>query len=469
MALVGLILLVGSTFTAVAAPILAPAPPRATVSGALAQPEWVMAFPDGYYLSKNIVVVKDPGFGSPASVQSWNLQASPSTLSSLQLSYNPTVSVDTVTPGSLQMVYTGASPGSVLLSRTFQFPYHGPPKKFIATISFLLSGADAKTPVGVRVFINRIGSGAFNLFDGNQTYPGIWQPPTAFDSTTDSVRSSTLGVTNTVLSPAAAIFSSLQSYSFGVEVTFYGSQQKINIDNFQLSLFGTAYGLLGTDDAGHDVLSQTIFGSQVSLYVGFLATIIGVGLGLVIGLLAGFLGRLVDEVLMRFTDMMLTIPLLPLLIVLVAVLGQKLINVIIILGFLGWMGFARIIRSQVLSIRERPFIEAAKAAGAGPFRIISRHVFPNIIGLTYVSLALAVPAAILSEAALAFLGLSDPSVVSWGNMFEEAELSGVVAVQPPAWWWLLPPGIGIALVSLSFVLIGYSLDEIFNPKLRRRR
>jgi peptide/nickel transport system permease protein len=186
-------------------------------------------------------------------------------------------------------------------------------------------------------------------------------------------------------------------------------------------------------------------------------------------LLAGFLGKFVDEVLMRFTDMMLVIPGLPLLIVLVAVLGPNIWNVIVIIGFLGWMGFARIVRSQVLTIRERPFVEAARASGAGPGRIIVKHVFPNIVSLTYVNLALSVPAAILTEAALAFLGLSDPSIVSWGHMFENINISGDLAHFPPAWWWVLPPGFGIALVSLSFILIGYALDEIFNPRLRKRR
>jgi peptide/nickel transport system permease protein len=129
------------------------------------------------------------------------------------------------------------------------------------------------------------------------------------------------------------------------------------------------------------------------------------------------------------------------------------------------MGFARIIRSQVLSLRERPFIEASKAAGAGPMRIMLRHIFPNIVSLTYVNLALTVPSAILSESALAFLGLGDTSVVSWGNMFDNAKVSNELS---QAWWWVIPPGLALAIVSLSFVFIGYALDEIFNPKLRQR-
>jgi peptide/nickel transport system permease protein len=177
--------------------------------------------------------------------------------------------------------------------------------------------------------------------------------------------------------------------------------------------------------------------------------------------MAGFLGKIVDEVLMRFTDMMLVIPGLPLIIVLIAVIGPGIWNLIIVIGFLGWMGFARIVRSQVLTLRERPFVEAARASGSGPGRIIRVHIMPNIVSLTYVNLALSVPAAILTESALAFLGLSDPTLNSWGHMFEEFNTSGAIA--------RLPPGFGIALVSLSFILIGYALDELFNPRLRRRR
>ena len=168
---------------------------------------------------------------------------------------------------------------------------------------------------------------------------------------------------------------------------------------------------------------------------------------------------------MRFTDMMLVLPSLPLLLVLVAVVGPSIFNIIILIGFLGWMGFARVIRSQVLSIKERPFIEAARAAGAGTRKILTTHIFRNVVSLTYVNLALAVPAAILTEAALSFLGLGDPLSISWGQIISNAQ--AVNALND--WWWIIPPGIGIAFVSLSFVLIGYSLDEIFNPKLRRRR
>ncbi|TMI59872.1 ABC transporter permease [Candidatus Bathyarchaeota archaeon] len=475
MALIGMILLILFSSTALAAPLLSPYSTSDIVSGSLAQPEWVMNFPDGYYLSKNVVVVNDPLLSSPASVQAWAFTASSSTISNVQMSYAPGVFSSIPSQGSIQLAYSGASPGTVKLSQSFQFPYHGPPKKFIASFAVLISGASQASPVHVRVFIDRIGDQVFNLIDQDMTFNGQWLPQggaTALDSTADSWNNvpvkTILGTQNSRFDPATIIFSSIQSYSYGIELTFNGPA-KVNIDSLQLKLYGTAFGLLGTDNAGNDLLSKNIYGSRISLLVGLLAAGIGISLGLLIGLMAGFLGRFVDEVLMRFTDMMLVIPSLPLLIVLVEVLGTNIWNVIIIIGFLGWMGFARVIRSQVLTLRERPYIEAAKAAGAGPLRIMSRHIFPNIVSLTYVNLALSVPAAILSEAALAFLGLSDASIVSWGHIFQDVNHSGALSLNPPPWWWVIPPGILIAAISLSFILIGYALDEIFNPKLRSRR
>lgn len=484
MALVGLILLGGFVFSALAAPLLSPYVPNDKTSGVLAQPEWVMNYPDGYYLSRNIVVVSDPLFTSPSAVQAWTLTASPSTLASVQESYAPGVTSGVDSKGSLQLSYTGSGPGVIRLSRSFQFPYRGPPENFLADVRYLLTGPSPTTPVHVRLFIERLQPVVQDFYlplhtgivnqnvvgtDANDTSNGQWLPSASLvlDGKSPAIISF-MGLKVSGFLPTPVVFSASGTYSFGVDVTFYGPAT-INLDHLQLQLFGTAFGILGTDYAGADVYTQVVYGARISLLVGLLSAGIGIGLGLVIGLLAGFLGRFVDEVLMRFTDMMLVIPTLPLLIVLVAVLGPNIWNLIIIIGFLGWMGFARIVRSQVLTIRERPFVEASRASGAGTGRIITKHIFPNLVSLTYVNLALTVPGAILTESALAFLGLSDPSVTSWGHMFQNLQVSKDLVRFPPVWWWVLPPGISIALVSLSFILIGYALDEIFNPRLRRRR
>ena len=467
MAFIGLILLVGSVFLAVAAPILTPYnPQKDIVSGRLAQPSWVLNFPDGYYLSQNVVAVKDPSFSSPSSIQAWTVDAASTTRQNLVSSYS------NISPpgssGSLQLSYLGNTPANTTVGTSFNYPYHGPPQSFSGTIQLLLSGTSATTPVHVRLFIERLGDQSFTIWDQNVTTSNVWVTPPfgeqAAFSSGGAPEKLALGMQTAPYDPAQIIFSSAQSYSFSVQLIFYGPQ-KVNISDMQLSLAGTAWGLLGTDSNGNDVVSQVLYGGQTSLTVGLVAAAIGISLGLLIGLVSGFLGGLVDQILMRGTDMVLVIPQLPLLLVLVAVLGPSYLNIILVIGFFSWMGFARIIRSQVLTLKERPFVEAAKAAGSGTGRIITRHIFPNIVSLTYVNLALTVPAAIITEAALGFLGLFDPSVPSWGHMFFTADTTGGLT----RWWWVLPPGIGIAAVSLSFILIGYSLDEIFNPKLRQRR
>jgi peptide/nickel transport system permease protein len=470
MSVVGIVLLIIFSFMALGSPLLTPYQPNQQVSGVLAQPEWVMNFPDGYYLSRNIVVANDPFFNSPSALQEWTYTASPATLANLQISYASGVASIPSSGGSLFIRYSGSGPADVVISKTFDFPYHGPPADFIASLSLLVSGSTVQQTIHYRLFIDRIGdpAGVYNIQNLNDTLNGSWVPSEGSILGSNQGVKSALGTVNSPLSPAQIIFSSNQQYSYGIDLSFTGPQTA-NIDNFQLKLLGTAFGLLGTDNGGRDLYTQNIYGSRISLLVGLVAAGIGIGLGLIIGLMAGFLGRYVDEVLMRFTDMMLTIPSLPLLIVLIAVLGSSIWNVILIIGFFGWMGFARVIRSQVLTLRERPFVEAAKAAGAGPGRIMTKHILPNLISLTYVNLALSVPAAILTEAALAFLGLSDPTVVSWGHIFQNIENAGALSSNPVPWWWILPPGFLIALVSLSFILVGYALDEIFNPKLRRRR
>lgn len=476
MATVGLILILIFTFMALGTALVTPYSPYETVSGSFAQPAWVMNFPEGYYFSQNILVGQDPSFVSPQSITGeWNLGSPNGTLSSLPIhtAYDPTVTAPKDPGGSVRILNNAQARYSATVSQSFTFPYRGPPKNFKISFAVFAKDGNPLQYAHVRVFIQRgLDGQVFNIWEGNNTSVGTWDVHQGLDSASKadigSIRAS-MGSLDSPLDPAQIIFSSISSYTYGIELTL-GPGQTAYVDQLQLKLFGTAWGILGTNSAGIDIWSQVAYGSRISLLVGLSSAGIGIGLGLLVGMMAGFLGRVVDQALMRFTDMMLVIPGLPLLIVLVAVLGQRLINLIIIIGFLGWMGFARIVRSQVLSLKERPYVEAAKASGAGSGRIMYKHIFPNIVSLTYVNLALAVPGAILTEAALAFLGLSDPGVVSWGNMYSDlVENHGLNQFHPAPWWWLIPPGIAIALISLSFVLLGYALDEIFNPKLRARR
>jgi peptide/nickel transport system permease protein len=260
-------------------------------------------------------------------------------------------------------------------------------------------------------------------------------------------------------------------YRLGVNLTFVDTDSSrpvssdIYIDAVDMRILGTGWGIMGLDEEGRDLWSQLMYGARISLYVGVLSTILAVVIGLIVGLMAGYLGKVVDELLMRICDVLLVLPGLPLLIVLVAVLGTNVNNLIILLGLLGWMGFARLVRSQVISLRERPFIEAAKAVGAGKTHIMVRHILPNVMSLVYVTLATTVPGNIVSEASLGFLGFTDPSRMSWGLMLNN--LNQFSAFQN--WWWVIPPGLCIALIAIAFIMFGYALDEILNPRLRLRR
>jgi len=266
------------------------------------------------------------------------------------------------------------------------------------------------------------------------------------------------------------VFPRAGSYAYGIELTVTNltpnAKSVVYVSNLNMQLLGSSWGFLGTDAQGRDVFTQLVYGTRISLYVGLVAAFIGVLIGLIVGLVAAYIGGIVDEVLMRFTDALLVLPGLPLMIVLITVVssGQYNLNIfILVIGFLGWMGFARVVRSQVLSLKERPYVEAAKAVGAGTPYILLRHILPNVVVLIYVTLALSVPGAIVAEAAFSFLGFIDPSQMSWGRM-----LNSVIS-RPDIWWVIIPPGLAIAVLSLSFILIGYAMDDILNPKLRARR
>jgi peptide/nickel transport system permease protein len=225
---------------------------------------------------------------------------------------------------------------------------------------------------------------------------------------------------------------------------------------------------LGTDESGRSVLILTLWGARISLLVGLLATLLSMVIGSAVGIIAGFFGGTwIDAILARVIDWFLVIPFLPLAIVLATVLGPSLTNIVIVIGVTSWAGTARIIRSQTLSVRERPYVERARALGAGNWHLVTRHILPNVFPLIFANTVLVVAIAILSESTLSFLGLGDPLAVSWGSMLEGAFESG--AVSAGAWWYLLAPGIAIVLVVLAFTMCGQALEEVFNPKLADRR
>jgi len=223
---------------------------------------------------------------------------------------------------------------------------------------------------------------------------------------------------------------------------------------------------LGTDDMGRDVLKGLIAGSRISLIVGIMATVISILLGTLIGLVSGYLGGPLDAFLMRITDVFLVLPWLPLMLILAALLGASVWNIILVIGLTGWAGTARLVRAQALAVKERPFVERARALGSSRWHIMRRHLLPNVFPLIFANTILIVAVSILSETTLSFLGMGDSTRPSWGMMLHFAFASG--AASSGAYWFLIPPGLCVLLVVLSFTFMGYALDEILNPKLRRR-
>ena len=222
---------------------------------------------------------------------------------------------------------------------------------------------------------------------------------------------------------------------------------------------------LGTDDGGKDVWSSLLYGARVSLIVGFAAAAIALGIGGLVGVVAGYRSGWLGSLLMRITDFFLVIPDLALQIVLVAIIGPSIFTIILVIGVLGWTTTARLVRSQTLSVRERKYVMRARAIGAGDGHILRRHIMPAVLPLMLANMVLVVSLAILSESTLAFLGLGDPTVISWGKMLNFAFDRG--AVSAGAWWALLPPGFAIVWVVLATTLLGTALEDALNPRLKR--
>jgi peptide/nickel transport system permease protein len=223
----------------------------------------------------------------------------------------------------------------------------------------------------------------------------------------------------------------------------------------------------GTDGLGRDVLTRTIHGTKASLLVGFVAMAISMGIGTGVGLISGFWGGWKDEVIMRFNDVFLSIPWLVLMMVIVALFEARTLSaVIIVIGITGWSTTARIVRSQVLTLKSRQFVERAKAIGSGDMHIIRKHIFPNVVPLVFANAILTIAIAILSESTLSFLGLGPQDVETWGKVLEDAYNESAALAGP--YPFIIMPGLCIVVVVLGFTFVGYAMDEVLNPKLRRR-
>jgi peptide/nickel transport system permease protein len=223
----------------------------------------------------------------------------------------------------------------------------------------------------------------------------------------------------------------------------------------------------GTDESGRSVLLLVWWGIRISLVVGTAATLLSVGIGTVIGVLCAYFGGWTSAVLLRITDFVLALPSLVLAIAFSTALPRGLGTIVLAIAASTWPATARVVRAQTLTVQARPYIERARVLGGGDAHIIGRHVLPAVLPLVFANTTLTVGTAIIAESTLSFLGLGDPSRVSWGSMLNSAMNTG--AVTAGAWWYLLPPGLGIVIVVLAFTLCGRALESTLNPRLRGQR
>jgi peptide/nickel transport system permease protein len=237
--------------------------------------------------------------------------------------------------------------------------------------------------------------------------------------------------------------------------------------------------VLGTDNLGRDVLNLTVHGARISMLIGFLATIVTLVIGALLGIVSGFVGGRTDTIIMRVTDFFLVLPTFVLALIIAPIvldiigageivgIRTTLFVIVIVIGITSWATTARIIRSQTLSVKERAFVDRARVIGSGRWRMMRVHILPNVTGLIVANAVLIFAGAILTETTLAFIGLGDPFAPSWGQILGSAQEAGAPGLG--AWWWYVSPGVCIVLVVLAFTLIGGALDDLLNPKGRARR
>ncbi len=248
-------------------------------------------------------------------------------------------------------------------------------------------------------------------------------------------------------------------------VNAYDTNGQNEILDSRIILGGKAFGFMGTDELRRDLAVGLLWGTPLALFIGVSVAIGSVIVGLVYGVYSGYKGKKTDEAMMRFNDVIYALPALPFLIILAITISNSIFLMIGFLMIFSWVGVAKVSRSMSLQIKTRQYVEAAKIMGQKDSKIIFRHMIPQLLPYAFASIAISVPAAITTEAGLSFLGLGDPSFPTWGQILHDANTYGAAA--QGFWWWIIPPGLLIAITGLAFVFIGNALDSIVNPKLKR--
>ncbi len=463
MGALGVALVLANVLVAATAPLITPYDPirDLQVADDYAYPAWMGAFPPYSDLPRDQVYRIEGAM--------WKKTLSGSLASSIELNEQSPLTV---------RYRTGQGSGEGKIAFGFPFDYlSAPPQTFVIRLPYNIP-SDAPEGVSYRISATlRTPNGTlYSVFDSFPPWRSgklsRWTDNPLVIHSRDIQVAQRVGV-HLLQNVARAIFSQRGTYAFQVELTIRDALS-INRGAFDVVIATTSFripgllhGLLGTNRDGADVFSQYVYGARVSLQIGLLAVSVIVLLGLVAGVVAGYRGGFVDRFLVFTSDVVIQIPGIPVILLVLLFLGRSIYNVIFVIALLSWAGLARQIRSWVLSLRERAFVEAARAAGAKDLYIMFRVIAPQTMPIIAVSLALGIPAAIFTEAGISILGFGDPAFPSWGKIINESLQGGGVAKL--AWWWVAPPIIGILSLAMGFVFIGYTLDEMLNPRLRRTR
>ena len=247
-------------------------------------------------------------------------------------------------------------------------------------------------------------------------------------------------------------------------LTVKTSTQNDTIDDMKFVMGGSHFGLMGTDALGRDLARGLVFGFPVALTIGLITSIVATAIGTTLGIISGYVGGKTDLFIQRICDILSNMPLLPLLLFLSFILGQKLWIVIAVMIAFGWPGLTIIVRSMVLQLRSGSLIESTISIGASKWHIMIKHIFPQIAPFILSQMIFFTPAAILAEAGLSFLGLGDPSIPTWGQILDQGFRTGAVYIG--YWWWVIPPGLLIVITALTFVLLALAMERVVDPRLR---